>query len=313
MEEVCGIGGSTKIKPTSMKCKAGFLWSPKCRKDGGRNRFYDNMVEVRAGDLILSFCDARIKALGIAQGSAQSVTKPEFGSVGDQWDDEGWLVPVDFEVAEGQVRPRDFIDELIPYLATKYAPLQQNGNGNQGVYLAEVSQEFTQVILEKMGSSALNRVMVDQVESANAIADEGALEAVKGRTDIGETQKQQLVMARRGQGVFKANVRLNERCCRLTGVTDPHYLIASHIKPWRDCNDQEKLDGCNGLLLSPHVDRLFDRGLISFSDDGTVLKSSELSNEILSAWGLDNIMQVGPFSQEQCIFLAIHRATYFRN
>lgn len=181
------------------------------------------------------------------------------------------------------------------------------------MYLAEVSQEFTQVILEKMDSLAWKSIVVDQVENSSAVADEKAQEAVKGRTDIGETQKQQLVLARRGQGVFKANVRLNERCCRLTGVIDPHYLIASHIKPWRDCNDQEKLDGSNGLLLSPHVDRLFDRGLISFSDDGTVLKSSKLPPEIWSAWGLDNIIQVRPFSPEQCMFLAIHRAIYFKN
>lgn len=75
------------------------------------------------------------------------------GRVGDQWSDEGWLVPVEFEVTERPVRPKDFIDELTPHLATKYAPLQPNGNGNQGVYLTEVSEEFAQVLLGKMGLS----------------------------------------------------------------------------------------------------------------------------------------------------------------
>lgn len=71
--------------------EGGFPWSPKRRKDGGRNHFYDTMTEVQSGDLILSFCDTQIKAVGIAQGAVESASKPELGRVGDQWSDEGWL------------------------------------------------------------------------------------------------------------------------------------------------------------------------------------------------------------------------------
>lgn len=292
--------------------QGGFLWSPKRRKDGGRNQFYDTMTHVEAGDLVLSFCDTQIRAVGIAQGPAYSASKPEFGSVGDQWDNEGWLVPVEFEVAANPVRPKDHIDELIPYLQAKYAPLQPNGNGNQGVYLAEVSETFAQVLLGKMGLTVPQVTAAEPVEEVGEAADDQAMQAVQGRTDIGPTQKQQLVLARRGQGIFKANVRLNEKRCRLTGVADPHFLIASHIKPWRDCSDQEKLDGCNGLLLSPHVDRLFDRGLISFADDGTLVKSPRLPPEILSAWGLDGIDNVGAFDAAQCVYLEVHRTSVFQ-
>ncbi|MGQ7096730.1 HNH endonuclease, partial [Escherichia coli] len=28
-------------------------------------------------------------------------------------------------------------------------------------------------------------------------------------------------------------------------------LVASHIKPWKDCNDKERIDFYNGLLLCP--------------------------------------------------------------
>ena len=287
--------------------QGGFLWSPKRRRDGGRNHFYETLTQVHAGDLVLSFCDTQIKAVGVVQGAAESANKPEFGSIGDQWSDEGWLVPVEFAVAKNPVRPKDFIGELIPHLSAKYAPLQSNGNGNQGVYLTEVSESFAHIILGKMGLLASTITVTDLGD-----ADENALEGVQGRTDIGEPQKQQLVLARRGQGVFKANVRLNETRCRVTGVTDPRYLIASHIKPWRDCTDQEKLDGCNGLLLSPHVDRLFDRGLISFSDSGEIIKSPDLPPEVWSAWGLDSVKQVGSFTPAQCVFLAEHRALYFK-
>lgn len=293
--------------------QGGFLWSPKARSDGARNQFYDTMTQVEPGDLVFSFCDTQIKAVGVAHGSAESAGKPEFGSVGENWSHEGWLVPVEFKEAEHPCRPKDFINELRPHLATKYAPLQPNGNGNQGVYLAEVTEAFARILLDKMNLSDAVVIAADPIEEANQDADEQAQEAVQGRTDIGETQKQQLVLARRGQGVFKANVRLNEAKCRMTGLDDPQYLIASHIKPWRDCTDREKLDGCNGLLLSPHVDRLFDRGLISFADDGTFLRSTKLSMDVLSSWGLDQVTNVGPFNVAQAAYLAQHRATIFKS
>jgi len=68
------------------------------------------------------------------------------------------------------------------------------------------------------------------------------------------------------------------------------------------CSDKEKLDGCDGIMLSPHVDRLFDRGLISFEDDGTLKISSKLPVGTLEQWGLQSSMNVGPFSREQSVY-----------
>jgi putative restriction endonuclease len=291
--------------------QGGFLWSPKRKQDGSRNKFYDNMMEVRAGDLVLSFCDTQIKAIGIAQGSAQSAVKPEFGNVGKQWDDDGWYVPVEFEEASNPMRPKDFIDDLKPYLAAKYAPLQPNGNGNQGVYLAEVSEPFAKTILSKMDVT-LDPTSISDDAIVSDTAEEQAQSAIQGRTDIGATQKAQMILARRGQGIFRSNVRLNERACRITGVTDQRFLIASHIKPWRLCDDIEKLDGCNGLLLSPHIDRLFDKGYISFADDGTILKSSKMPDEVWRCWQLIGESDVGTFNDAQKAYLAYHRASIFK-
>lgn len=145
---------------------------------------------------------------------------------------------------------------------------------------------------------------VDAAEQADAEAES----TLQGRTDIGPTQISQLVSARRGQGIFRANVRLNETECRITGVSDPRFLIASHIKPWRLSNDQEKLDGCNGLLLSPHVDRLFDKGFISFADDGSVLLSEQLPEPVWRAWFGDAPLPAKPFNERQRAYMAYHRS-----
>jgi hypothetical protein len=132
-----------------------------------------------------------------------------------------------------------------------------------------------------------------------------------GRLLEGDLEKIQLTKSRRGQGVFKANVRLVEKGCRITGVTNIRHLRASHIKPWAMSNNEEKLDGHNGLLLSPHVDHLFNDGFITFTRSGDLLVSRSMSELILHQWSIDPNQNVGPFSEWQEKFLEYHRDVKF--
>src|SRR5438128_2350747 len=111
------------------------MWSPKLNANGGRNPFYDTMRAVSPGDVVFSFCDARIKAIGVVTGSSQTGPKPDFGAAGANWSREGWFVPVDYCVLNNQVRPKDHIAILRPFLPSKYSPLRGTGDGLQGVYL----------------------------------------------------------------------------------------------------------------------------------------------------------------------------------
>lgn len=141
-------------------------------------------------------------------------------------------------------------------------------------------------------------------------AEERAREAEKDieqRTDIGATTKERLIQARRGQGVFRKNLQKIEKCCRVTGVRQVEHLRASHIKPWIQSEDQEKLDGYNGLLLAPHVDHLFDQGYISFEDDGRMIVSPQLASEVLERWGIDTAKTCGAFKPKQTAYLRFHR------
>lgn len=98
-------------------------------------------------------------------------------------------------------------------------------------------------------------------------ADELAEDLEDLRRIVDATQRKVLAQARIGQGRFRADVtRLWGRgeVCTLTGIALPELLVASHIKPWRDSNDDERLDPANGLLLAAHADKLFDRHLMSF-------------------------------------------------
>jgi predicted restriction endonuclease len=113
--------------------------------------------------------------------------------------------------------------------------------------------------------------------------------------------------------MFRRNVARFEKRCRVSGVSDARFLIASHIKPWRSSGNDERLDGENGLLLSPNVDLLFDRGFISFRDDGQLLVSPVANGEALNRLGVrvNKEVNVGTFTQGQRKYLAHHRREIF--
>jgi hypothetical protein len=98
----------------------------------------------------------------------------------------------------------------------------------------------------------------------------------------------------------------------VTQIANADHLRASHIKPWKGSTDEEKLNGCNGLLLSPHVDQLFDGGWISFADNGDLLISHSLDLDVLHGWRIPTTLNVRPFSARQLWFLAHHRTRVFR-
>jgi hypothetical protein len=100
------------------------------------------------------------------------------------------------------------------------------------------------------------------------------------KTTKSPTNRKTLIDARLGQGRFRAQVgkRWNN-CCAVTGCKIPDLLRASHIKPWSKCTNNERLNPHNGLLLAAHIDALFDRGLITFSDTGKMLISDRIDLE----------------------------------
>ncbi len=143
----------------------------------------------------------------------------------------------------------------------------------------------------------------DSTSSERKVKDIVKIESDK---KISETEKERLIATRLGQGKFKQDVRKIEKGgCRVTGVDDIDFLMASHIKPWCKCTHEERLDKYNGLLLSPHIDKLFDRGYISFEDNGDMLVS-EKANQVIGIWNI-HIKNVGTFHSKQKEYLKWHR------
>ena len=304
----------------------GYLWSPKCNRNGRRNPFYEFMREVAPGDIVFSFSDTRIAALGIVSGYCRESPKPEeFVSVGTNWSRIGWKAGVQRQRLTKAIRPKDHIDRLRPNLASKYAPLTADGNGLQGIYLTPIGTRLAATLLALIGTEA-NRVAEIGHQVCESERDSPAPErdiedweqrveiAIATDTALRETERTALVQARRGQGPFRDHVHAIERACRITGVERLEHLIASHIQPWRDSSNEQRLDGENGLLLTPTVDHLLDKGFISFEDSGRLIVSPVADQRSLAQMGIEaaHNINVGRFSEGQRQYLDYHRDNVLR-
>lgn len=299
----------------------GYLWSPKRNANGARNPFYESMREVSPGDVIFSFVDTRIAAVGVSQSYCWESPKPaEFGEAGQNWENIGWKVNVAFTNLLNKVRPKDHMSVLRPVLPGRYSPLQANGNGVQSIYLTDIAPAFAEVLAGLIGAEARPFMATADVAAGSAgerlmtgddldIWERRLEERVASDVAIAETDREAIIRARRGQGLFKDRVMRIEKACRITGVNKPIHLVASHCKPWRDSSNEERLDGENGLLLTPSIDHLFDRGFIGFEDSGRLIISPVAHLPSLQRMGVDTRqpINVGGFTEGQRKFLDFHR------
>lgn len=137
------------------------------------------------------------------------------------------------------------------------------------------------------------------------------IKKIEEDNSISETTRKALIEARIGQGNFRKQVIEIFKRCPVTGVTMPDMLRASHIKPWRESNNTERLDPHNGIILSAHIDVLFDKGHISFSKKGKMLlKKDDIVKETIRALKIEANTQIN-FSTEAQIYLEWHR-NYFQ-
>lgn len=128
---------------------------------------------------------------------------------------------------------------------------------------------------------------------------------------LSETERESVVKARIGQGIFRKQLLEMWDGCAVTGIKLPDLLRASHIKPWRDSTNPERTNPYNGLLLLPQYDHLFDKGFISFDDDGQLLRSPALDRVPTSQLGINTTDRLRSLSDNHLTFLRYHREEMF--
>lgn len=145
-------------------------------------------------------------------------------------------------------------------------------------------------------------------DSAVARAVQAEMEADPSCAGLTPTQKTALVNARLGQGGYrKKMLRIWDGRCAVTSCAIDCALIASHAKAWKDSDNAERLDPYNGLLLVASVDRLFDKGLIAFTDEGLLLVNPELDEGALASVGLSAASRLRGVHERHHAYLRAHR------
>jgi hypothetical protein len=196
----------------------GYLWAP---KSGVWH--HEILTQIKPGDLVFSFKDTYISAIGVVQRSAQTMAKPDFGSHGENWSDIGWYVETEFVEIANQIKPSELMSVINPLLPEKYSPIQsETGRGNQ-IYLTEISPKLADLLIQLSREDA--KLIVEELAPLTDADMDDAIEyEILAKGIEGDLEKVQLTKARRGQGIFRTNVRFVEHSCRLTGVTNIKHL-----------------------------------------------------------------------------------------
>jgi len=154
--------------------------------------------------------------------------------------------------------------------------------------------------------------LIDLLDSRATIETDQGKIRVMAPSDAPLTERERLQAARIGQGDFRnALIAAWGGVCPVAGVDHLEVLRASHIKPWKVSSNAERLDPFNGLLLCAHVDALFDRGLVSFEDDGRMLISSTITSVNLARLGIATDQIMAGLDQRHAPYLAYHRGQCF--
>lgn len=131
-------------------------------------------------------------------------------------------------------------------------------------------------------------------------------------TPLTETEKEQLMKIRIGQGVFKNKLLCNDRKCKICGLLNQSLLIASHIKPWKYSDNMERLDANNGFLLCPNHDSLFDKGYVTFNNEGKILISEQLPMSDYELLNINSNITIN-INDENRKYLEWHRENIFKS
>jgi hypothetical protein len=195
-------------------------------------------------------------SIGKSPKSSKNYSQAVFGSI-NKWAQEATLLNEDI----ASIQSVSEISSLFEKLKNLEEFVKFNSQG-KGMYSAALKQYIN--YMDDISGHSIN-------EDISTIVSEETLK---------ETEKVLLISARIGQGQFRKDLISYWQGCTLTGFANTRFLVASHIKPWRNSSNKERLDLNNGLLLLPNYDKAFDLGYISFDNDGKILISNQLDNYV---------------------------------
>jgi len=276
-----------------------FLWAPAHTTNINGQKHIDKgwkaVPTVSKEDVI--FCHYKGKIIYIAKAikDAYESERPK-GRFYDEWKKDGYKIEVDLEVLSPPLQVDIFKETFINRYNLKCSPKVYNTTDNRTTqnYMSSIPNPAAILIASYLGEF-----------------DTEFKTPSKSHKKINKTQREVIASARVGQGKFREEVlSIWNWKCPITDISTPGLLVASHIYPWALSTDEERLDEYNGFPFSPDIDKLFDRGFISFEDTGELIIHQDFTRESLEKLGIQAKTKIRGLSRKHTKYLKKHRELF---
>ena len=280
--------------------EGGYLWAPIKNKNGNSVFHWENITKLKPNDIVFNYRKGFLVGYCSIESKCYHAPQPDEFNVDVEWEKEGYMVDARYYMFEEKIQLGIVYEEIEDLLPAKYSPLVKSGTNikaNQG-YLYELNQSI--------GERIIKLAQVDYVLNQEYLDQEH--EDLEDYKVPDSTSRKGLVTSRIGQGAYRHRIlkRWKYRCA-VSASSVKEILIASHIVPWRESTDEERVDIHNGLLLSPIYDALFDRHLISFDDEGRIILSKSVSEAEFLKLGITGDEKIENLSDRNKDYLKRHR------
>ena len=222
--------------------------------------------------------------IGKSARTAKSYSSAIPGSISD-WARNAGVITSNLSDIQSADKFRSMAEKIL-----QLQEFQEKNNKGKGMYSAAMKQYAA--YLEDISDETLQEDIEEVINCAGT----------------NKTEKSALISARVGQGKYRSDLIDYWQRCAVTGFSNVRFLIASHIKPWRESENQERLDPFNGLLLLPNLDKVFDLGFITFTEKGKIIVSEHL--EDTENIGVTRDMSIAIENEHQA-YMKFHRNVMF--
>jgi hypothetical protein len=279
-------------KTLKEESNGGYLWAPIKDKQGKTPYHWGTMNKLKQNDLVFNYSKGFIVGYCIIISNPYNAPIPsEFKDV--EWEDNGIMADANYIKFKSKISIIDFYNSCSSYLPEKYSPINNSNDvkANQG-YLYEISDKVAEVIL----------LLAEEDQLLENIR----ISKLSDRIfDI--TTRDSIVNTRILQGEFRRRILHKwKNQCAISGCTITSILIASHIIPWREADNFQRVDIDNGILLAPNYDALFDKHLISFNEIGDIIISNTISKKDLKSLGITGTEKIKNLSEGNIKYLKVH-------
>lgn len=217
-----------------------------------------------------------------------------------------------FEEFKSNKTNKEIIKKFEEKYSWKDGAKRTKASKGKGIFKRNLELDALLYVINSFNQDRINNgeeVVLKAIELYNEYSETKIL--TKKNLFISETERDYLIKMRIKQGKFRSDLINFWESCSVTGFAEKSLLIASHIKPWKLCNDYERIDISNGLVLTPNLDKLFDKYLISFDSDGRIMISESLLSKDLEILNIDSNLKIRKvLDNSQKKYLLFHNSEF---